>query len=61
MERFNYLKIVKTDWKGRLNEKNIESLLLITVKGPDLKEFVVLTQSHSDGIQMNDVLLEENV
>ena len=36
---FNYLKIVKTDWRSRLNERNIESLLRIKVEGPDLKEF----------------------
>ena len=36
---FNYLKIVKTDWRSRLNERNIESLLHIKVEGPDLKEF----------------------
>ena len=36
---FNYLKTVKTDWRSRLNERNIESLLRIEVEGPDLKEF----------------------
>ena len=37
---FNYLKIVKTDWWTKLNERNIESVLRIKVEGPDLKEFV---------------------
>ena len=37
---FNYLKIDKTDWRSRLNERNNESLLWIKVEGPDLKEFV---------------------
>ena len=36
---FNYLKIVKTDWRSRLDEGNIESLLRIKVEGPDLTEF----------------------
>ena len=36
---FNYLKIAKTDWKSRLNERNIESLLRIKAEGPGLKEF----------------------
>ena len=36
---FNYLKIVKADWRSRLNKRNIESLLRIKVEGPDLKEF----------------------
>ena len=36
---FNYLKIVKTHWRSRLNERNIEFLLRIKVEGPDLKEF----------------------
>ena len=61
---FNYLKIVKTDWRSRLNERNIESLLRIKVEGPDLKEMqrkCVLTQSHCGGSEKNDVLLKENV
>ena len=36
---FNYFKIVKTEWRCRLNERNIEFLLHIKVEGPDLKEF----------------------
>ena len=36
---FNYLKIAKTDWRSRLNERNIESLLRIKAEGPGLKEF----------------------
>ena len=36
---FNYLQTVKTDWRSRLNERNIDSLLLIKVEGSDLKEF----------------------
>ena len=36
---FNYFKIVKTEWRYRLNERNIEFLLPIKVEGPDLKEF----------------------
>ena len=32
---FNYLKIVKTDWRSRLNDRNIESLLCIKVEVPE--------------------------
>ena len=33
------MKIVKTDWRNRLNEANLEALLRIKVEGPNLKEF----------------------
>ena len=36
---FNYLKIVKTEWRCRLSERNIEFLLHIKVEGPELKKF----------------------
>ena len=36
---FNYLKIIKTDWGSRLNERNIESLPRIKVEVLHLKEF----------------------
>ena len=36
----NYLKIVQTDWRSRLNYRNIESVLRIKVEGLDLKELV---------------------
>ena len=40
LERFfNYLKIVKTEWRCRWNERNIEFLLHIRVEGPELKQF----------------------
>ena len=31
------MKIVKTDWRSKLNESNLESLLLIKVEGRSLK------------------------
>ena len=33
------MKIVKTDWRSKLNESNLESLLRIKVEGPSLKGF----------------------
>jgi hypothetical protein len=36
---FNYMKIVKTDWRSKLNESNLESLLRIKVQGPNLNDF----------------------
>ena len=36
---FNYLKIVKTEWRCRLSERNIEFLPHIKVKGPEVKQF----------------------
>ena len=35
---FNYLRIVKTEQRCRLNGRNIEFLLHIKVEGPELKE-----------------------
>ena len=61
---FNYLNIVKTEFRSRLNERNIECLLCIEVEGLDLKEFAekcVLMQSHYGGSQKNNVLLNENI
>ena len=41
LERFfNYMKIVKTDWRSKLNAKNLECLLRIRVEGPELNVFV---------------------
>ena len=36
---FNYMKVIKTDWRSRLNAANLESLIRIKVEGPDLSEF----------------------
>ena len=36
---FNYMKLVKTDWRSKLNANNLESLLRIRVEGPELSEF----------------------
>ena len=33
------MKVIKTDWRSRLNAKNLESLIRIKVEGPDLNEF----------------------
>ena len=33
------MKIVKTDWRSRLNEKNLSDLLRIRVEGPGLSQF----------------------
>ena len=33
------MKIVKTDWRSKFNESNLESLLHIKVEGPSLKGF----------------------
>ena len=33
------MKIVKTDWRSKLNESNLESLLRIKVEGPSIKGF----------------------
>ena len=60
----NYLNIVKTEFRSRLNERNIECLQRIKVEGLDLKEFAekcVLMQSYYGGIQKNNVLLNENI
>ena len=35
---FKDLKILKTEWRCRLNERNTEFLLHIKVEGPELKE-----------------------
>ena len=45
---FNYLKTVKTEWKCRLNERNIEFLLHIKVEDPELKEFVEKMCANAD-------------
>ena len=40
VERFlNYMKLVKTDWRSKLNAANLESLLRIRVEGPELSVF----------------------
>ena len=36
---FNYMKIVKTDWRSSLSAKSLEHLLRIRVEGPDLATF----------------------
>ena len=36
---FNYLKIVKIDWRSRVNKRNIVSHLCIKIEGPDIQEF----------------------
>ena len=35
----SYLRVVKTDWRNRLNESNLTDLLRIKVTGHNLKEF----------------------
>ena len=40
LERFfSQMKVVKTDWRNRLNEKNLTNLLYLKVDGPSLKDF----------------------
>ena len=40
LERFfSQMRVVKTDWRNRLNEENLTNLLRIKVTGPSLKEF----------------------
>ena len=34
------MRVVKTDWRNSLSEKNLTSLLRMKVTGPSLKEFV---------------------
>ena len=34
----SYLRMVKTDWRNRLNESNLTDLLRIKVTGPNLKK-----------------------
>ena len=36
---FSQMRIVKTDWKNELNEKNLSSLLYIKTQGPIITEF----------------------
>ena len=36
---FNYLKIIKTDWRSSLGATSLEHLLRIRVEGPDLQNF----------------------
>ena len=45
---FNYLKIVKTEWRCRWNERNIEFLLHIRVGGLELKEFAEKMCANAD-------------
>ena len=45
---FNYLKIVKTEWRCRWNERNIEFLLHIIVEGLELKEFAEKMCANAD-------------
>ena len=33
------MRVVKTDWRNKLNEKNLSSLLYIKTKGPTLQDF----------------------
>ena len=35
----SYWRVVKTDWRNRLNESNLTDLLRIKVTGPNIKEF----------------------
>ena len=41
----SYLRMVKTDWRNRLNESNLADLLRIKVTGPSLK---VLNEEYCD-------------
>ena len=44
----NYLKIVKTEWRCRLDEWNIKFLLRIKVEGPKLKGFAKKMCANTD-------------
>ena len=36
---FSQMRVVKTDWRNKLNEKNLSSLLYIKTEGPTLQDF----------------------
>ena len=36
---FSQMRVVKTDWRNKLNEKNLPSLLYIKTEGPALQDF----------------------
>ena len=36
---FNFMNIIKTDWKSRLGAKNLTSFIRIKVEGPNLDKF----------------------
>ena len=36
---FNFMKIIKTDWRSRLGAKKLTSLIRIKVEGPNLDQF----------------------
>ena len=50
---FNYLKIVKTEWWCRLNDRNIEFLLHIKVEGPELKDAAEKIHANTDTLWWN--------
>ena len=36
---FNFMKIIKTEWRSRLGAKKLTSLIKIKVEGPNLDQF----------------------
>ena len=36
---FNFMKIIKTDWRSQLGAKNLTSFIRIKVEGPNLDKF----------------------
>ena len=37
---FSFMKVLKCDWRSKLSEENIETLLHIKVKAPKIEEFI---------------------
>ena len=51
---FSQMRIVKTDWQNKLNEKNLSSLLYIKTQGPTLTEFHNHYCSPTKNLWLND-------
>ena len=47
---FNFMKIIKTDWRSRLGAKNLTSLIRIKVEGRNLDQFAQKYRSKSNCI-----------
>ena len=45
---FNFMKIIKTDWRSCLGAKNLTLLIRIKVEGPNLDQFTQKHYSKSD-------------
>ena len=55
LERFfSQMRLVKTDWRNRLNEENLTHLLRIKVEGPTFKEFHENICSNAVNLWYND-------